>query len=122
MRAGQDAPSLADVVVSSCYKWLLGVHGAAVFYVNRDRFSDFEPPFLGWNSPSRHGGWERPTEFRLQDTLHCFQPGNAGFISLYILDNALTRLLDIAINALNLSDAFLRVLAQRLVPRLCGLP
>ena len=89
--------SLADVVVSSCYKWLLGVHGAAIFYVNRDRMPGFEPPFLGWNSPSRHGGWERPTEFELQESLHRFQPGNAGFISLYILDNALDRLMEVGI-------------------------
>ena len=26
--------SLADVVVSSCYKWLLGTHGTAVFYAS----------------------------------------------------------------------------------------
>ena len=26
--------TLADVMMSSCYKWLLGVHGTAVFYVN----------------------------------------------------------------------------------------
>jgi selenocysteine lyase/cysteine desulfurase len=52
--------SLADIMVSSCYKWLLGVHGAAVFYVNRDRLPDFFPPFLGWNSSVQHGG-ERPS-------------------------------------------------------------
>jgi len=84
---------LADIMVSSCYKWLLGVHGAAIFYVNRDTCPEFEPPFLGWNSPSSHGGWEQPTEFTLQPTMHRFQPGNFGFISLYILDNALDHIL-----------------------------
>ena len=90
--------SLADVMVSSCYKWLLGTHGAAVFYVNRETLPDFEPPFLGWNSPASHGGWEQPTAFELQPTLHRFQPGNAGFISIYILDNALDQLLGIGID------------------------
>ncbi len=28
--------SHADIMVSSCYRWLLGVHGCAVFYWNRD--------------------------------------------------------------------------------------
>jgi len=83
----------ADVLVSSCYKFLLGTHGTAIFYVNRDRLPDFEPPFLGWNSPKKHGGWQSPTEFLLQDTAHRFQPGNAGFISIYILDNALDHIL-----------------------------
>lgn len=88
---------LADVMVSSCYKWLLGTHGAAVFYLNRETLSDFEPPFLGWNSVASHGGWERPTQFTLKPDLHRFQPGNTGFISVYMLDNALDHLLDIGI-------------------------
>lgn len=89
--------SLADIMVSSCYKWLLGVHGAAVFYVNRATLPEFSPPFLGWNSPAEHGGWEQPTSFTLQSSIHRFQPGNAGFISIYILNNALDHLLGIGI-------------------------
>ena len=92
--------ALADVVVSSCYKWLLGVHGAAIFYVNRQTLPDFAPPFLGWNSPASHGGWPRPTEFDLQSSAHRFQPGNAAFLALYILDNALDRLLELGIDAI----------------------
>jgi cysteine desulfurase/selenocysteine lyase len=109
--------SLADIMVSSCYKWMLGVHGAAVFYVNRERLPDFKPPFLGWNSPSKHGGWESPLDFQLQATAHQFQPGNAGFISVYILDNALDHLLDVGIekieaHALSLSGAILEAVAS----------
>ncbi len=109
--------SLADIMVSSCYKWLLGVHGAAVFYVNRETLPDFKPPFLGWNSPSQHGGWESPLDFQLQPTAHQFQPGNAGFINVYILDNALDYLLDIGIekieaHALSLSGIILEAVAS----------
>jgi len=92
--------SLADIMVSSCYKWLLGVHGAAVYYVNRERLPDFSPPFLGWNSPAEHGGWEKPTEFTLQPSAHQFQPGNAGFISVYILNNALDHILKTEIKSI----------------------
>ena len=92
--------SLADIMVSSCYKWLLGVHGAAVYYVNRERLPDFCPPFLGWNSPAEHGGWEKPTEFTLQPSAHQFQPGNAGFISVYILNNALDHILKTGIKSI----------------------
>ena len=92
--------SLADIMVSSCYKWLLGVHGAAVFYVNRERLPDFLPPFLGWNNSIEQGGWENPTEFALQPTAHQFQPGNAGFISIYILNNALDHIFEVGINAI----------------------
>lgn len=92
--------SLADIMVSSCYKWLLGVHGAAIFYVNRERLADFDPPFIGWNSTAADGGWEKPTEFSLQPTAHRFQPGNAGFLSIYILNNALDRILEIGIDTI----------------------
>ncbi|MCY3770133.1 MAG: aminotransferase class V-fold PLP-dependent enzyme [Gammaproteobacteria bacterium] len=87
--------SYADILVCSCYKWLLGIHGTAVFYINRNRLPDFEPPFLGWNSTQRHGGWPQPTDFQLQDSALGFQPGNASFISIYILNNALDRLSEI---------------------------
>jgi selenocysteine lyase/cysteine desulfurase len=108
---------LADIMVSSCYKWLMGVHGAAVFYINRERLPNLRPPFLGWNNPASHGGWKAPTEFRLKETAHRFQPGNAGFISVYILNNALDHLLEIGIqkisrHALDLSGQVLAAIDE----------
>jgi len=85
--------SLADVVVSSCYKWLLGVHGTALFYWNRDRFPELKPPFLGWNSVSSAAGWRQPTSLTMRDDALQFMPGNPSFISVYILKNALEFLL-----------------------------
>lgn len=35
----------ADIMVSSCYKWMLGTHGTAVFYYNRERMASLSPPF-----------------------------------------------------------------------------
>ena len=109
--------SLTDIMVSSCYKWLMGVHGAAVFYVNQERLPDFQPPFLGWNNPQKHGGWKDPLHFYLQETAHRFQPGNAGFISVYILDNALDHLLELGIeriedHALSLSGEIMAVVDE----------
>jgi cysteine desulfurase/selenocysteine lyase len=108
---------LTDIMVSSCYKWLMGVHGAAVFYINRERLADFKPPFLGWNNSQKHGGWKDPLQFHLQQTAHRFQPGNAGFISIYILDNALDHLQELGINrienhALSLSGEIMTVVDE----------
>lgn len=89
---------LADIMVSSCYKWMMGVHGAAVFYVNSERVPHFQPPFIGWNNPQKHGGWKDPLQYDLKKSAHRFQPGNAGFISVYILDNALDYLLELGID------------------------
>lgn len=83
----------ADIVVSSCYKWLLGVHGTAIFYWNRERLPKLQPPFLGWNSGPRIPSWRNPTDYVLHEDANRFLPGNPSFISLYILDNALTHLL-----------------------------
>ncbi|MEM7031148.1 MAG: aminotransferase class V-fold PLP-dependent enzyme [Chloroflexota bacterium] len=85
--------NLADILVCSCYKWLLGVHGAAVFYWNRERVPDLKPPFLGWNSGTSLGGWEDPTGLTLRPDADRFLPGNPSFISLYVLENALDYLL-----------------------------
>ena len=90
--------SLADIVVSSCYKWLLGVHGTAIFYWNRERFPELKTPFLGWNSVSSAGGWQQPTRMTLRDDALRFIPGNPSFISVYILNNALTTLAAIGID------------------------
>ena len=100
--------ALADVVVSSCYKWLLGVHGAAVFYWNRESFPELQVPFLGWNSVSKSGGWQQPLDFTLKEGTHRFQPGNPCFLGVYLLGNALDRILalgkvDIEQHALGLS-------------------
>ena len=90
----------ADVMVSSCYKWLLGVHGTAVFYWNRKTFPTLSVPFLGWNSASVAGGWEDPLQFSLHADAHRFMPANPSFLSLYLLNNALSRLLPLSKEAI----------------------
>ena len=90
----------ADVLVSSCYKWLLGVHGTAVFYWNQARLPGLAPPFLGWNTGAILPDWQAPTRYSLPPTADRFVPGNPSFISLYVLDNALDHLLQIGISAI----------------------
>jgi len=90
----------ADILVTSCYKWLLGTHGVAIFYWNRKRLPDLEPPFLGWHSGQSIPDWHEPTEFALRPGADRFEAGNLGFISIYILDNALDHILRIGIAAI----------------------
>jgi len=91
---------LADILVSSAYKWLLGVHGTAVFYWNRARLPDLEPPFLGWHSGTGLPSWQVPTEITLRADADRFVPANPSFISLYILENALDHILKLGIPAI----------------------
>jgi selenocysteine lyase/cysteine desulfurase len=86
--------------VTSCYKWLLGTHGVAIFYWNRQRLPDLEPPFLGWHSGESIPDWHEPTVFNLRSGADRFEAGNLGFISIYILDNALDQILRVGIPAI----------------------
>jgi selenocysteine lyase/cysteine desulfurase len=90
----------ADVLVSSCYKWLLGAHGVGIFYWNRERLPDLEPPFLGWHTGVTIPDWQEPTRYRLRPDANRFVPGNPNFIGLYILENALDQLLRLGITAI----------------------
>ncbi len=87
--------SLADIAVSSCYKWMLGTHGTAVFYRNRQTLPDLAPPFLGWASVSSGGGWKDPLDYQVHNNADCYLAANPSYISLYILNHALDHLLEL---------------------------
>lgn len=89
--------SLCDVVVSCAYKWLLGIHGVGVFYVNGRRWPDLRPPWVGWHSAVREEDWRRRDGYRLKPTAERFEPGNLSFVGLYVLDNALRTLAGVGI-------------------------
>ncbi|MEM6986181.1 MAG: aminotransferase class V-fold PLP-dependent enzyme [Pseudomonadota bacterium] len=86
---------LADITVSSCYKWLLATHGTAVFCWNRERLPQLAPPFLGWASVASSGGWQAPLDFTVHDSADRFLAANPSYISLYMLNNALAVLLEL---------------------------
>ena len=90
--------SLCDVVVSCCYKWLLGTHGVGIFYVNSDRWPDLETKVVGWNSVVFESDWKRRETYQLKPTARKFESGNPSFMSIYYLHNALARLLEIGIS------------------------
>jgi selenocysteine lyase/cysteine desulfurase len=41
-----------DFLVASSYKWLLGIHGAGIAYLNPRLFDSFTPDIVGWYSMS----------------------------------------------------------------------
>lgn len=108
----------ADIVVSSCYKWLLATHGAAVFYWNKESFPELQIPFVGWNSAASSGGWRDPLRFEVHDNADRFVPGNPSYISVAVLDNALDNLLPLGIenigrHAVSLSGRLWQGLAEQ---------
>jgi selenocysteine lyase/cysteine desulfurase len=90
----------ADILVSSCYKWLLATHGVAIFYWNKKRLADLSPPFLGWHSTVSMPDWRNPLNFELRPDAGKFEPANHSFISVYVLENALNRILEIGVSSI----------------------
>lgn len=90
----------ADIVVSSCYKFLLGVHGAALFYCNPERLGSLQPQQIGWNSVASSGGVADPTTFALRPDATRFEAANPPFLALAVLENALAYIDAIGIDRL----------------------
>ena len=86
---------LCDVVVSCCYKWLLGVHGCAVFGVNEERWPDLRPRVLGWNAVENNQDWRVRKSFRVRRDIARFEAGNPAFLSIYLLENGIDHLLQV---------------------------
>jgi cysteine desulfurase/selenocysteine lyase len=87
----------ADILVSSCYKFLLAVHGGAIFYRNPARLADLEPLTVGWHSIGGHHSVATPTDFTLNSAAARFEAGNPPFISVAVLENSLRYLAGIGI-------------------------
>lgn len=83
------AAQYADIVVSSCYKFLLAVHGAAIFYRNPATVGWLEPQTIGWHSVAGRHSVETPTSYEFAPTAARFEAGNPPFMALAVLDNAL---------------------------------
>ena len=88
-----------DFLVSSCYKWLLGVHGVGIFVWNRSRVPDAPPVSLGWHSVTHHAGVDNPTRLDLRPDAGRFEAGNPSFSGIYVLRNALDRLTQVPAKA-----------------------
>lgn len=80
---------VADLLVGCCYKFLLGIHGAAIAYWNRARIPDWRPALTGWHSVDWRPPFETPGDVATKSTGEVFEPGNPAYASLYVLDESL---------------------------------
>ena len=86
------AGELCDVVVSSCYKWLLATHGVGVFAYDPARVGDLQPNVIGWHSIAHRAGASDPLAMPLKPDASRFEAGNPSLLGLCVLDNALATL------------------------------
>ncbi len=105
----------ADLLVTSCYKFLLAVHGAAICYVNPERLAALPPQQVGWKSAARERGVAAPGDFVLPAGAARFEAANLPFLALALLDNALAYLEGIGVARI---EEHVLALGDRLWPEL----
>lgn len=102
---------LADLCVSSAYKWMLATHGVAPLYLSERAEELVEDSAFGWHNlavwPAQ--GAERHPEVALKAMPEKLEPGNPAMVVVMFLDRALEVLLDIGLerieeHARNLSE------------------
>lgn len=83
-----DAQEL-DFLVAGTYKWLLGIHGLALLYVNRKVLDRVEPPFVGWRSVDDIFAPDRFETYRLASGMGRFNTGMPSFPAMFVLNQSL---------------------------------
>ncbi len=88
--------TLADFVVSSTYKWLLGTHGLGLLYVNKDRSASPEPRSIGWYSLGAAFVADPTAPYILREGAGRFETGYLDFAAIYALNVSLPYLRTLA--------------------------
>jgi selenocysteine lyase/cysteine desulfurase len=109
---------VADFLFGCCYKFLLGTHGAAIAYWNRQRVPGWRPRLAGWHSVEDRPPWEAPRRVEPLATGQAFEPGNPAYDALHVLDGALGYLLERGMEAV---EAHTLARSGELRSRLAGL-
>ncbi|MCP4383631.1 MAG: aminotransferase class V-fold PLP-dependent enzyme [Hyphomicrobiales bacterium] len=109
---------LCDAIVSCCYKWLLGVHGCGIFCVNHQRWPTLMPRSAGWHSVIDTESPMSMAGHRFKAGIERFESGNPPFLALYILENGLDALAEIAPEA---RHRHCEILATRLLAGLSAI-
>ena len=89
--------NLADFVVSSTYKWLLGTHGLGVLYWNRSRLPDVQPAAIGWYSLADTFAPDRYERYTLKPDAGRFETGYVNFPAIYVLQQSVPYLLNVGV-------------------------
>ncbi|NKC16416.1 MAG: aminotransferase class V-fold PLP-dependent enzyme [Gammaproteobacteria bacterium] len=79
---------VCDFVVATAFKWMLGAHGAAVLYWNRERVPQASPPAIGWHNVVG----DVAAGYQLKVSAERFEAGNPSYLSLFVLNASLASL------------------------------
>jgi cysteine desulfurase/selenocysteine lyase len=102
-----------DFVLSACYKWMLAWHGTALLGWNRERLPEVEPAIIGWHSPAGVPDREDPKRYEKRADAARFEVGNPSYAGIFVLENALSYVLDIGIERIAENDRYLSGVLNR---------
>jgi cysteine desulfurase/selenocysteine lyase len=95
----------ADFLCAGTYKWLLGAHGLATFYVNPSVAERIRPPYVAYRGVEDLFAADRFERYTLLPDARRFEEGMPNYLGLHVLENALTFLLDIGIDTISEHNA-----------------
>jgi selenocysteine lyase/cysteine desulfurase len=81
--------SIADFVVSSTYKWLLGTHGLGILVVNPSARLKDDPAAIGWYAIEDASAPDRYERYDLKPGAGRFEAGYLNFSAIYALNASL---------------------------------
>ena len=80
---------LCDVMVSCCYKFILGIHGVGIFYCSRAVLDSMVPAMVGWHSIEWPTVDFRSKGYELKADAARLEVGNPPFGGVAVLDEGL---------------------------------
>lgn len=78
-----------DFLAASSYKWLLGVHGAAIVCLGEELRERIRPAVAGWYAVVDVFGPDRFSAFRRKAGAGCLAAGMPNFNAIYVLRRSL---------------------------------
>jgi selenocysteine lyase/cysteine desulfurase len=97
----------ADFFASGTFKWLFGMHGVAIFYVNNQILKRLKIPYVGYHSVSEMFGENRTREFDLWPDARRFQEGLPNYAGIALLRSSLQAIKDVGIESIWEKNEFL---------------
>ncbi|WP_248960645.1 aminotransferase class V-fold PLP-dependent enzyme [Sphaerisporangium perillae] len=104
---------VADFLCAGTYKWLLGAHGLAIFYVNPDALDRLAPPYVAYRGVTDLFAADRLERFELYPDARRFEEGMPNYLGLHVLENALEFVLSIGVEAIASHNAELVAVAMQ---------
>jgi cysteine desulfurase/selenocysteine lyase len=87
----------ADFLCSGTFKWLFGMHGISIFYVNPAIYDQLQAPYVGYHSVIDMFASDRLDRFRVWPDARRYQEGLPNYVGICVLNNSLKLISEIGL-------------------------